>query len=161
MASLTDYHRRHLLHCFVAIEERLEGLEALIVRSQASSPLSPLVKDLSPTECRVIRDHITRIRSAMTAHLNDLGIALDIRRKSLRWSVETSLIHIQTTVDDMGPSQMAGYGPLDASAATIVVRIQDDLTRLLDHACAQVRQGPGGEAALRDRDPGRERMGDS
>ena len=111
MPSLNDNHRRHILHAFITIEERLADLETLIVQSETPSPLSPQVRDLSPTECRVVRDHFARIRAAMTTHLKDLEIPLEIRWKSLRWSIETNLIHLQVTVADMGPRQLAGYGP--------------------------------------------------
>jgi GTP-binding protein EngB required for normal cell division len=149
MSALNENHRRHLLHAFLAIEEGLANLEALIVQSETPSPLSAQVRDLSPTESRVVRDHVARIRAAMTAHLQELAIPLEIRRKSLRWSVETSLIHLQTIVDDMGSGRMAGYGPLDSSGQAIIARIQDDLTRLFDRACANVRQRLGRDLASR------------
>ena len=149
MSALDESHRRHLLHGFLAIEQGLADLEALIVQAETPSPLSPRIRDLSPTECRVIRDHVARIRSALAAHLKDLGIPPEIRRKSLRWSVETGLIHLQTAVDDMGPGQMAGYGPLDPSGQAVVRRIQDDLSRLFDRACGDVRQGLGRDLSVR------------
>ena len=65
---------------------------------------------------------------------------LEIRRKSLRWSVETSLIHLQTAIDNLGPRQMAGYGPVDQNGQTTLIRIQDDLTRLFE----RVRLRPAG-----------------
>jgi GTP-binding protein EngB required for normal cell division len=149
MPSLNDNHRRHILHAFITIEERLADLETLIVQSETPSPLSPQVRDLSPTECRVVRDHFARIRAAMTTHLKDLEIPLEIRWKSLRWSIETNLIHLQVTVADMGPRQLAGYGPLDSSGQAAVVRIQDDLTRLFDRVCSFVRQEPGRDLSTR------------
>jgi GTP-binding protein EngB required for normal cell division len=149
MPALNESHRRHLLHGFHAIEEGLARLEGIIVRSETPSPLSPLARDLSPAECRIFRDHVARIRAAMTANLKELGIPIEIRPKSLRWSVEMSLIHLQTAVDDMGPQQMAGYGPLDSSGQAAVTRVQADLTRLLDQALSSVRQGLGRELAVR------------
>ena len=85
----------------------------------------------------------------MTAPLKDLGIPLEIRRKSPRWSVETGLIHLQTTVDDMGPGQMAGYGTLGPGGQAVVRRIQDDLSRLFDRACGYVRQGLARDLSVR------------
>ena len=149
MSELNDNHRRHLLHGFLAIEEGLTEIEALTVGSEAASPFSPWSRDLSPTESRVISDHIARIRAAMATHLEELAIPLDFRRKSLRWCVETRLIQLQTTVDDMGPRQFSGYGPLDATGQVIVTSIQDDLTRLFDRARASIRQGQGRDLASR------------
>ena len=99
MSPLNDNHHRHLLHGFLAIEERLAHLEALIGETETRSPLSAADQgsfaDGMPGHSRPHR----RIRSAMTAHLASLGIALEIRRKKLRWSVETSLIHLQTAIE--------------------------------------------------------------
>ena len=40
MSPLSDNHHRHLLHGFLAIEERLAHLEALIGETETRSPLS-------------------------------------------------------------------------------------------------------------------------
>ena len=106
MSELNANHSRHLLHGFLAIEQGLAEIEALVIQSEAASPLSALTRDLSPTECRVLRDHCGRIRTAMTAQLKELEIPPEIRRKSLRWSIEVRLIHLQTTVDDVGPGKV-------------------------------------------------------
>ena len=80
MSPLNDHHQRHILHGFLSIHKRMAELEALIVQSGTPSPFSQSVRDLSPTECRVVQDHFVRIRSAMVAHLDDLGIPLEVRQ---------------------------------------------------------------------------------
>jgi GTP-binding protein EngB required for normal cell division len=149
MSLLHDYHRRHILQGFLGIHERMAELESLIVRSGTPSPFSRSVMDLSPTECRVIHDHLARIRGAMLGHLDDLGIPLEVRKTSVRWALETNLMHLQVSVDDMGPKQLAGYGPLEPAGRAAVARIQDDLTRLLDRVGSYLRQGLGRDLSAR------------
>jgi hypothetical protein len=143
MPSLNDNHRRHILNSFVAIHKALAQLEALIVQSETLSPFSQNVGDLSPSECRVVRDHFARIRSAMHAHLSELGIPLEVRKASVRWSLQANLMHIQVAVDDMGPRRLEGYGPLEPGGQAAVASIQDDLTRLLDRVRGYIGQGLG------------------
>src|SRR5208337_3740271 len=149
MSQLSQNHRRHILQGFLSVHKRMAELEALLVESATSSPFSQSVKDVSPTECRVVQDHFARIRAAMRAHLDDLGIPLEVRPTSVRWTFETSLMHLQTAVDDMGPKQLAGYGPLDPTGQAAVARIQDDLTRLLERVRAYLRQGLGRDLPAR------------
>lgn len=143
MSPLNENHRRHILHSFLAIEEQLARVEALIAQAGTASPLSPHIKDLSPEEGCVVGDHIARIRAALLSHLSDLGIPPEIRRKSVRWSVQTSLLALQITVEDLSPGKLAGYGPLDSAGRETIVRIQDDLRRLSDRVFSYVRQGVG------------------
>jgi len=149
MSPLNDHHRRHILQGFLSIDKRMAELEALIVQSGTPSPFSPSLSDLSPTECRVIQDHFARIRSAMRAHLDDLSIPLEVRKTSVRWAFETSLMMLQIAVDDMGPKQLAGYGALEPSGQAAVARIQDDLTRLFDCVRAYLRRGLGRDLSVR------------
>jgi len=149
MSQLTEIHRRHILHGFLSVHKQMADLEALLVQSATSSPFSQSVQDVSPTECRVIQDHFARIRAAMRAHLDDLGIPLEVRTTSVRWTFETNLMHLQVAVDDMGPKRLAGYGPLDPTDQAAVARIQDDLTRLLERVRAYMRQGLGRDLSAR------------
>ncbi len=68
----------------------------------------------------------------MLAHLEDLGIPLEVRATSVRWTFETCLMHLQTAVDDMGPKQLAGYGKLGPTQQAAIRKMQADLTRLLE-----------------------------
>ena len=132
MSQLSANHSRHILQGFLNIHKQMSELESLLVQSASASPFTQYVKDVSPTECLVIQDHFARIRSAMVAHLEDLSIPLEVRTMSVRWTLETCLMHLQVAVDDMGPKQLAGYGQLDPTGQAAVARIQDDLTRLLE-----------------------------
>ena len=149
MSQLSQNHSRHILHGFFSMHKQMAELESLLVQSETTTPFSQFVKDVSPTECRVVQDHFARIRSAMLAHLEDLGIPLDIRTASVRWTFETNLMHLQVAVDDMGPKQLTGYGQLDPTDQAAVARIQDDLTRLLERVRAYLRQGQGRDLSTR------------
>jgi dynamin family protein len=141
-------HRTHLLVSFLEIHRRLAEL-AEIVETTKPSPFSRIVNDLSPTEAKVVQDHFARIRAAMLSHLQELDIPLDIRQTSLRWSLQTALIFLQVTIDDMGPKRLSGYGPLDTAGREAVVKIQQDLERLLGRVRGYLHQGLGRDLSQR------------
>jgi GTP-binding protein EngB required for normal cell division len=149
MTPLSPNHQRHILHGFLAIHNQMAELEALIAQGARPSPFSHYAGDLSPTECQLIQDYFFRIRTAMLGHLQELGIPLEVRRTSLRWVLQTHLMHLQVSVDDMGPKQLAGYGAVDATGAAAAVKIQDDLARLLNRVIAYLRQGLGRDLSQR------------
>jgi len=146
---LRETHRRHILHRFLAIDRRLAELESLVSRGDRPSPLSEYVSDLSSIEVRVLLDHFARIRSVMLAHLEELGIPLDVRQNSVRWVLQTSLMHVQVAIDDMDPGQLSGYGVLSEAGRAAATRIQDDLTRLLDRTRSYLSQGLGRDLSER------------
>ena len=73
---------RHILHGFLAIHRGLAELESLISQGSGSSPFSQYANDLSPTEGRVLLDHFARIRAAMLAHLEELAIPVEVRKRA-------------------------------------------------------------------------------
>jgi hypothetical protein len=134
---------RHLLQRFLAIQERLEELESLSSQGSKPTPFSRYVNDLSPTESRVLIDHFTRVKEVMLAHLEELSVPIELRKTSVRWALQTSLMHLQVNIDDMGPEKLRSYGPLNVATRSAAIRIQDDLTRLLDRTRAYLSQGLG------------------
>ena len=154
MTKLSEIHSRHILNGFLRIHKQLAELEALLVQCETASPFSRVVKDLSTAECRALQDHFAQIRAAMLAHLEDLGIPLEIRATSVRWTVETSLMHIQTAVDDMRPKQLAGYGELGTTEQAAILKTQEDLTRLLERVRDCLRPELGSDPRSTRQTPG-------
>ncbi|MBX6314452.1 MAG: dynamin family protein [Isosphaeraceae bacterium] len=147
--SLSTAHQRHLLHGILAIHRRMADLEALITQAARPSPFSTYVNDLSPTEARVLQDYFARIRAAMLAHLQEIGIPLEVRQTSLRWAVQVHLSHLQVTVDDLGPAAFSGYGPLDTAGQAMILQVQEDLARWLDRVQGYLQQGLGRDLSRR------------
>ncbi len=145
MTQLSEIHSRHILHGFLRVHKQLAELEALLLQCQTASPFSRFVRDVSSTECHVLQAHFARIRAAMLTHLANLGIPLEIRATSVRWTVETSLMHLQTAVDDMGPKQLAGYGELGPTEQAAIRKVQDDLTRLLGNVRESLQEETPGD----------------
>jgi GTP-binding protein EngB required for normal cell division len=143
MAALNDSQRRSILLGFLDVHRRMAELEAMIAQSIIASPFSQLVNDLSPTESKVVRDYFARIRTTMLACLQEAGIPLEVRRTSVRWGVEVGTTFLHIAVAELSPESLRGYGPLEASSAAVVSKMQQDLYRLIDRVRAYLQQGLG------------------
>ena len=114
-----------------------------------SSPFRGRVHDLTPTEVKVVWDYFDRIRTSMLGHMSGLGIPLEVRQNSLAWLVESGVLHIEITVDNLGPKQTTGYGAVDEPTRDAIVAVHDDLERLLGRVRAFLRRGLGRDLAGR------------
>jgi GTPase Era involved in 16S rRNA processing len=146
---LGETHRRHLLSACSTIDRRLGELEAALVQATRPGPFSGLVNDVSPVQAKVVLDHFARLRGALLAHLKELEIRPETRETSVRWVLQSGLTHLQVSVDDMGPTGFAGYGTLVPGAESALLKLQEDLTRLLKGVLAYLRQGSGRDLAQR------------
>jgi GTP-binding protein EngB required for normal cell division len=149
MASLNEPQKRAVLCGFLDIHRRMAELETLLVPEARPSPFSQHVNDLSPTEAKVVGDYFARIRTAMLAHLRECDIPLDVRPTSRRWALQCGISFVGITIDEMRPEKLRGYGDLDEAERARVLKIHDDLERLIDRVGAYVRQGQGRDLAQR------------
>ncbi len=140
---MNDSHQRSILFTFLDVHRRMADMEAQVVQAGDPSPFTSYVADLSPIEARVVRDYFCRIREAMRCWLAECDIPLAPKRTSLRWALQCGTSFLGVAVSEIAPSRLAGYGPLGAGDPERVVRIQEDLQRLIDRASAYLHQGSG------------------
>jgi GTP-binding protein EngB required for normal cell division len=147
--SLNDSQQRAILMGCLDLHRRMADMGALLVQSQEPSPFSLYVNDLSPTEAKVIRDYFGRLRATMWTRLEEAGIPLDVRRTGVRWAVQCGLISLHIAVAEMGPEKLRGYGPLPEAGRAQAVKVQQELTRLIDRVSSYLRQGLGHDLGQR------------
>jgi GTP-binding protein EngB required for normal cell division len=145
MAILNEAQSRSIRCGFLDIHRRMADLEVLIQPGERPSALSQYINDLSPTEAKVVQDYFARIRTAMLGHLKDLDIALDFRRMSVRWTIETGLNFISIGAAELRPSKLRGYGELSQEAHSRITKVCEDLDRIIDQVMAYLRQGLGSD----------------
>jgi hypothetical protein len=140
-------HGRHILHGFLAIHRRLEELEALMSQPACSSPFCQHANDLAPQDAEALHRQFEHIRAVMLEHLNDHGIPIEVRRTSVRWALQTSLMQLQLEIEELGPERLRRYGPLGPAGQTEALRIQSNLRELLDRSPAFLADGvhPGSD----------------
>jgi hypothetical protein len=149
MAGLSPIHRNRIVQSFLAIHRQLTELEASLVMAGAGNAFSERTNDLAPAEAGAVRDHFARVRAAMYAHLQELNIPLEKLQTSLRWVLETSLMHLAVVLDDFNPRSMSGYGAVDEIASAKIQRIQQDIGRMIQEVQDFLRKESGHDLARR------------
>ncbi|MBI2807565.1 MAG: dynamin family protein [Planctomycetes bacterium] len=124
-------------------------MESLLAQSAVDSPFTQYANDLSPTERKVFHDYLERLRSTMLAALEDAGIALEVRRTNLRWALQVHLIDLHSSLAELAPSYLAGYGSLSEAGKSAALQLEQTLTRHVDQLHAYLRQGLGRDLGQR------------
>jgi hypothetical protein len=132
MIPLNPSQQQSILLGFLDLHRRMAELEAAIAQCGNSSLFSQYVGDLSATEMKVVQDHFARLRTTMLSCLQEIGIPLDVRRTSLRWTLQVAITFLNIAVAEMSPERLRGYGALDGAAAKAVIKIQQELHGLID-----------------------------
>jgi hypothetical protein len=143
--AFNESQKRSLLFGLADLHQRLEQMETWL-GADDPSPLSRYVNDLSPAEARVVRDSFARLRAVMQDCLRECDLP-PARRTSLRWALQVGLSFLHVAVAEMGPGRLGGYGPLAPAGRAQALKVQQELSRLIEELDASLRRGPGGEPA--------------
>lgn len=130
--SLNTYQRRCILQAFVEIHRRMSALESLMRQAGQEDPFSLYDNDFPPQEIEAVMGHFARLREALLENLRTLGIPLEVHPTSLLWAVQSQVMHLQTSVDDLGPKRLGSYGHLNAQDGEVVLRVQQELAERLE-----------------------------
>lgn len=137
--SLNTYQRRCILQAFVEIHRRMSSLENLMRQAGQEDSFSLYSNDLHPQEIEAVRGHFARLREALLENLKALEIPLEVQPTSLRWAVQSQVMHLQTSVDDLGPKRLGSYGHLNAQDGEAVLRVQQELAERLEEVRSVLR----------------------
>ncbi len=142
-AALNEAQQRSILLGFLGLHRRMADMEALLAQGSSPSPFSQYVNDLSPTEAQVVRDYFARLRATMLACLREAGIPLEVHATSTRWALQVNVNFLHIAVAEMGPEQLRGYGVVTEAGRAQALKVQQELTRLIDRISTYLRQGLG------------------
>ena len=145
--TLNENHRRAILAAFRTIDKLLEDVEN--AQASAASPFSRIFNDLTPTQQQVIGDYVAGIRARMTDALKALATSVRPPGTAASWAIQTALAFAQITVQEIAPSRLKGYGPLDEEASTLIERLNADLERSIRRLDTYLTAGLGKDLAAR------------
>lgn len=145
--TLNENHRRAILAAFRTIDKLLEDVEN--VRASAASPFSRIFNDLTPTQQQVVGDYVEGIRARMTDALKALETSVRPPETAASWAIQTALAFAQITVQEIAPSRLRGYGPLDGEASVLIERLNADLERSIRRLDTYLTAGLGKDLAAR------------
>jgi GTP-binding protein EngB required for normal cell division len=142
MAGLNDNHRRILQVAGRHIDEQFSRIEALL--ENATTAVFPrYVDDLAPTQKRVVRDYLTRIRVQLLDLLRRFGMTPEPAETHTSWAARLNLIYLQETVSDLDPERLEGYGALDPDTREALRVALAEVDQTITRAIAYLGQQQG------------------
>lgn len=138
MSPLTENQLRSVVSTFRHVDRILENVARLA--EDEPSPLARRRPDLLPSEARLLRSHVARLRSRLLSALDRLGIARPEPEGSARWAIETALRFARISLSDMLMG-LRGYGEVDREAAAELEAVAAELEELLSEAASVLREG--------------------
>lgn len=133
MPGLNENHRRHLLLTFQHVDESLTRVFMASTAKDTDSPFPPFKYNVRPDQHRLIAGYLRSLRQTMARILRTHGIAITEPEISALWAFRSALMGATTTIEELRPQYMVGYGPLDESARTDLETISAELLRLIAH----------------------------
>jgi GTP-binding protein EngB required for normal cell division len=130
VAGLNENHKRRLLAVF-------EHADELLNRSlNAAAPSRPgrysrCVQDMSGSEVHWIESYSEKIRDQIYGLLQRFEVNLPAPTTSASWILKTGLVSLDIALEELYPSQMAGYGAIDQAAASELTWTLQEIRRLL------------------------------
>lgn len=131
MTDLTIRHQRTLASRFKYIDSLLSEIEAMPIMTTMGSPFAEHQMDLKPEGTEIVERHIARVRTKMCNILEQKGIQIDRPAVGIVKAMKTHLRFIDLAIDELGPKHMKGYGELSAEAEDELIKIIEDLKRLV------------------------------
>jgi len=139
----TEGQKRAILSGFANLNSRLDELNAAVERSDSQSVFAKYDNDMTPEDIRAIRAGFAKLRQAMSAQLQDAGIAQNAPRSSLRWLLRVNLTYMAVALADLAPKNLRAYGPLDPAAKAAAEGMQESLAECFASSRRASRRAEG------------------
>jgi hypothetical protein len=141
--SLTalDKRREHLLlMTFRHLDKILSDVDRCAEGKGSSSPLSDRYTELDPETKEAIQGYTTRLRETMCRILEEKGIPIDVPSFETIHRINTFLIFMDISAEEIRPKYMRGYGELTREAADELDAVATELQGLLKQMQAVLKR---------------------
>ena len=135
-----DERRKHLLlMTFRHLDKTLSEVARRAEGTESSSPLSDRYSKLDTEKKETIQRYTAQVRETMCRILEEKGIPIDVPSFDIIHSINTSLIFMDITAEEIRPTYMRGYGELTREAAGELDSVATALQRLIKQMQAVLR----------------------
>ena len=149
MSGLNESHQRRLLITFQYVDKLLSEIEAVLSASSAKSPFPKYGVDFTPSQERVIRDYISRVRGQMMRVVAGLGLQVPGPQFEAIHSIRIQLSFMRVALQEVSPEDLAGYGEIPSELLPELNGFSTELQTTLETLDRFLREGPGHD--LQDR----------
>ena len=139
MSPLNENQIRRVVVTFSQVDALLDEVERL-ARSEPGALVGKRA-DFSENEARPILAAVKEARAGLLDALDRMGIPRPKPTASARWAARANLTFADIALSDLSPSNLKGYGDVDAVAAAELVAHADDLRSIITRARSILEHG--------------------
>jgi GTP-binding protein EngB required for normal cell division len=142
MADLNEHQKRKILTSLQHSDKVLE--ECLRIPTPSARPLFPAnLQDVSSAEYHWIESYVEKIRDQFADLLRRFEIEPQPPSVRSSWALQTNLISLDITLEDLNPERLRGYGTLDPETSQELSWALGEVRRLVSQLLAFLSRGRG------------------
>jgi GTP-binding protein EngB required for normal cell division len=142
-SGLNENHKRHLLISLQHVDGLLSDIESILAVSASKSPFPKYTPDITTAQARVVQDYMARIRAQILRVLAGQGLAPPLPRFGSIHSIRTTLLFIDSAIEELRPKYMRGYGQVPDAVKPELNGLATELQGLANKLNAYLAQGLG------------------
>jgi hypothetical protein len=131
LQGLTDNHARSLLASVQYAARLIRDCEEALAGAAGSDPLSRYTKALSTPQEKIARDYLAKLREQLLRALRALGIDPPVPSVSAVRALQTALLFLDDTFEEMRGRYLAGYGSVPPDAERVLDGVVSELQELV------------------------------
>ena len=114
--SLNPYHKHHLLVSCQYVDQLLSDIENILTAASSKAAFPKYTVDIGPAQKKVVEDYVARIRAQMLRVIEGQGIERAAPRLGALHSIQTTLLFVENSLEELKPKYMRGYGRVPEAA---------------------------------------------
>jgi GTP-binding protein EngB required for normal cell division len=145
MSMFNDNHQRRLLATFQYVDDLLAEACAHLEDGGAGRLFPGYVPDATAAQRQVIADYLARFRHVIRRFLKANRFPRGRPEQSGLHALRVTLEFVRTSLDEVAPAYLAGYGALTPEAAAAMERLLAELGGVVSQWAAYLDRGEGGD----------------
>jgi len=141
--SLNPYHKHHLLVSCQYVDQLLSDIENILTAASSKAAFPKYAVDIGPAQKKVVEDYMARIRAQMLRVIEGQGIERAAPRFGALHSIQTTLLFVENSLEELKPKYMRGYGRVPEAAVPELNGLVTELQGLVEKLRAYLAQGLG------------------
>jgi GTP-binding protein EngB required for normal cell division len=148
-SHLNPSQQLHLLTSCQYADKLLGEIEGVLTAAESRSPFPRFQPDISPTQAKVVRDYIERIRSQILRILESQGVPVPAPRIGSIHSIAVTLGFIDIAFEECRPKRMVGYGEVSETDRIQLNGLVDELQGIASKLTTFLTEGQPADLSKR------------
>ena len=146
---LNPYQQRHLYAGLVQVDKLLADIEGILAAAGSRTLFPRYLDDVSVAQRKLLEGSLARLRALLTELLASQGLRPERPRIEASGAIRTTLIFAEIAAEELGPSNMRGYGELSPEQEQEVEGVAAELRQRIGALLAELAPEPAAQLPAR------------